>query len=189
MHDNLVMHRFIVLNNRYNHRPAIPQKPMTTTIILILDRRRMKKGDLYPICLQLNHKNTKLYMNLKDNVAEVFWDQQNQKVLNGAQVFPNVGYVNSHIQGKKTDATRFIAMQEQTGELDMLSPADSNSGFRINQYELHFPFTLIPSSCNSVNMGSKAMQRCMRGPNLFLGTMSLKKLIAFIAMRKVNTGH
>ena len=74
---------------------------MNTTIILVLDKRRIKKDDLYPICLLLNHKNTKLYLNLKDNVAAGFWDQKNQKVQNGAPVSPNVGYVNNHIQGKK----------------------------------------------------------------------------------------
>jgi hypothetical protein len=73
MHDDFIMHRFTVLNNHHDKRHAIPQKPMTTTIILILDRRRMKKGELYPICRLLNHKNTKLYINMKDNVAEAFW--------------------------------------------------------------------------------------------------------------------
>jgi integrase/recombinase XerD len=97
---------------------------MNTTLILVLDKRRIKKGDLYPICLLLNHKNTKLYINLKDSVAEEFWDQKNQKVLNGANVFPNVGWVNNHIQGKKTDANRLLSVLEETGELSQLSPID-----------------------------------------------------------------
>jgi len=97
---------------------------MNTTLLLILDKRRIKKGDLYPICLLLNHKNTKLYINLKDNVAKDFWDQKNQKVLSNAKVFPNVGWVNNHIQGKKTDATRLIAFLDETGELAQLSPIE-----------------------------------------------------------------
>ena len=56
--------------------------------------------------------------------ATEFWDQKNQKVLNGAPIRPSVSYVNNHISGKKTDAIRLIALLEQNGELNNLSPVE-----------------------------------------------------------------
>jgi len=111
---------------------------VNTTVILVLDRRRVKKGDLYPICLLLNHKGTKLYLNLKDSVATKFWDQQNQKVLNGAPVSPNVSWVNNHVQGKKTDAIRLISLLEQTGELAQLSPMELKQRIRNKSHRASF---------------------------------------------------
>ncbi len=93
----------------------------------MLDRRREKKGGLYSICLVINFKGSRSYINLKRSIASEFWDQANGKVLKGTKVVSFITSVNEYIHGKLTDAQRIVTGLDLAGELDQLSHAELKS--------------------------------------------------------------
>lgn len=97
---------------------------MAIPVILMLDRRRKMKNNNYRICLVINFKGSRSYINLGRSVTEDFWDQEAGKVLKGAKVSSTVQAVNDFIQGKLMDARRLIEQLDLTGELAQLSHSE-----------------------------------------------------------------
>ena len=97
---------------------------METKVLLTLDKRKKLKNGTYPISLALYHHEMKSYINLREYVVTDFWDQENGKILKGADVFPSLNWVNEKITGKKVDANRIIKSLEESNILKMLSHVD-----------------------------------------------------------------
>jgi integrase len=100
---------------------------MASIVFLMLDRRRVKKGDLYSVCLVISYKGSRSYINLKRSVAEDFWDQENGKVLKGAKLSTSLKSVNEYLHGKLTDAQRIVTSLDLSGELEQMSHAELKS--------------------------------------------------------------
>ena len=100
---------------------------MASIVFLMLDRRRVKKGGLYPVCLVISFKGSRSYINLKRSVDKDFWDQKNGKVLKGAKVVGTLSSVNDYIHGKLTDAQRIVTSLDLAGELNQMSHTELKS--------------------------------------------------------------
>jgi integrase len=100
---------------------------MASIVFLMLDRRREKKGGLYPICIVISFQGSRSYINLKRSVGEDFWDQKAGKVLKGAKVVGTLSSVNDYIHGKLTDAQRIITSLDLAGELEQMSHSELKS--------------------------------------------------------------
>ncbi len=147
------------------NNPKIAPFTMASIVILMLDRRRKNKDGLYPICLVINFKRTRSYVNLQRSVDPDFWDQHSGKIKNGAKVTPSPAEVNSVIHSRLTDAQRIVSSLDLGGELADMTHAELKSRIEnksklasfslyldriINEYKKHGHFGQA-----SIYMGAK----------------------------------
>jgi len=99
-------------------------KPSTK---IILDKRRAKNDDTYPLSLRVTHKRIPLYITLGYSVDSKHWDQASQSVTSECKKYKNLTRVNNEIQSKRIEADKIIDLLSITGELEKLSAAELKS--------------------------------------------------------------
>lgn len=98
-----------------------PLKPSTK---IVLDKRRAKKDNTYPLSLRITHKRCPLNITLQYAVDEKDFDTVNQTVSSECKKYKNLTRVNNDIQSKRIEADKIIELLTVTGEIDKLSPAE-----------------------------------------------------------------
>jgi integrase/recombinase XerD len=94
---------------------------MSTIVSLILDRRSEKKDGTQPLCLMLNFKKKRSYINLGRSVASRYWSQESERITKGANVKPSPGSWNDFLQGKLNEAQAIVNLASEQGILDQLT--------------------------------------------------------------------
>lgn len=97
---------------------------MNTNIVVSLDTRRLKSGDVYPLVLRLGHNARTTTIPLKINLPEKDWDEQSRKVRKTYIGTETVTRLNNIIQKKKADAMDIILKLHETGQLAKLSVSE-----------------------------------------------------------------
>ncbi len=94
---------------------------MNTNIVVSLDTRRSKKGDLYPLVLRLGHNERTTTIPLKISLSKKDWDEQARKVKKTYVGAESVSRINNIIQKNKSDAMDIILKLQESDQLARLS--------------------------------------------------------------------
>ncbi len=88
---------------------------------ILLDKRRSKDDNSFPVILRLliNRKSTSISLNL--SLPEKAWDDKNQCIKSGYKGIENVSRLNNSIFKKRTHAMDVLLKLDETGKLDTLS--------------------------------------------------------------------
>lgn len=125
---------------------------MNTNIVVSLDTRRSKKGDLYPLVLRLGHNERTTTIPLKISIAKNDWDEQTRKVKKTYVGTESVSRINNIIQKNKADAMDIILKLQESQQLARLSVVEVRD--RIVKKNTSTSFFTYASQCIEELKGS-----------------------------------
>ena len=106
------------------HITSIIRIMKKATVKLVLDTRRTKQDNTYPIVLRITHKQLTRYITTEYSVASDDWDDSGQSVKITSKRFRNITRVNNHLHTKLLDASDIITKLNASGEIEKMSVND-----------------------------------------------------------------
>jgi len=97
---------------------------MKTTVIILLDPRRPKNDDSYPISLRIIHKRMPIYINTGFSVIKEHWDEKLLQITKECKKYARLVLTNNTIRQKLIDASEIIEDLNKTGEIEKLTPTE-----------------------------------------------------------------
>ena len=94
---------------------------MTTNVYIILDKRRKKADDTYPISFRLIHKRKSTTIPTGYAVEEKFWDDSKLKVKRGTSSIANITGFNVLLKKRENELLEKIIELDKNGELERIS--------------------------------------------------------------------
>lgn len=111
---------------------------MGFTVKIILDKRRKKKDDTFPliIIMTVNRRNTTI--NLGISLEEKDWDEKNFKIKRSYKGVNNVSRLNNMIQKERSKLMDFLFRMEDEGKIDQMSTAELKAKYQNKQGKVTF---------------------------------------------------
>lgn len=97
---------------------------MATTPKLILDLRRMKKDNTYPIALRITHQRVPIYIIYEYSVKPEDWNDVGFYIEKSCKKYSDLSRINNFLTKQRVAAVDTIDKLKTSGELENLSPAD-----------------------------------------------------------------
>ena len=94
---------------------------MATSIYIVLDKRRKKSNNSYPIIFRLIHNRKPTTIKSGYSIEEKFWDEKNLKAKRGSKLIPNVVEFNLRLKKRESSYVEKIIELKDKGLLDDLS--------------------------------------------------------------------
>jgi len=94
---------------------------MATSIYIVLDKRRKKSNNSYPIIFRLIHNRKPTTIKSGYSIEEKFWDEKNLKAKRGSKLIPNVAEFNLRLKRKESNYVEKIVELEDKGLLNSIS--------------------------------------------------------------------
>jgi hypothetical protein len=144
---------------------------------LILDTRRKKKDETYPIKLIIRQKSSMAYISTKYSIPEKFWD--NGRIKRGCPNIENLRIANNKLASLLLDADDYIDQLEHKNKLDRLNAkqiADyiknggksNNSNISFNEYLFNYLNEIkSPSTREKYEFTLKAVEKFTNGEITF----------------------
>ncbi len=94
---------------------------MSVIAKIILDRRRPRRNNTYPLYLRIWFKRSNFNISLGYTIFPDDWDEANEQVKKSYTMVSNITRLNNYIAKQKTNAYDVITQLQDKGELDGLS--------------------------------------------------------------------
>ena len=91
---------------------------------IILDHRRMRRNNTYPLYLRVWFKRTNINISLGYTIPGDDWDDTNERVLKSCTLVSNITRLNNYLAKQKTNAYDIITQLQDRGELSSLSAGE-----------------------------------------------------------------
>lgn len=91
---------------------------------IILDRRRPRRNNTYPLYLRVWFKRTNINISMGYTISEDDWDDTNERVLKSCTLVSNITRLNNYLAKQKTNAYDVITQLQDRGELTSLSAGE-----------------------------------------------------------------
>ncbi len=88
---------------------------------IILDQRRSKRNETYPLYLRIWFKRSNISIPLGYNIKEEDWDEIHEEVKKSSTVVNNLTRLNNYLAKQKTNAYDVITQLQDSGDIDGLS--------------------------------------------------------------------
>ena len=103
------------------------------TVKLILDKRRKKANDTYPIVIRVTKSRITRYIFTEYSVIEADWNPEEQAVKMTSKQYRNVTRVNNHLHQQLLDAADNITKLNSTGEIQRMKVNDVRYNIASNE--------------------------------------------------------
>ena len=97
---------------------------MNTSIRLVLDKRRPRKDNTYPIALRLIHNRQTTHMALGYSILEKDWNKTTGEIKKSCKTIGGVNRANELILSKRSEAKTLITDLERSGDLARVTISD-----------------------------------------------------------------
>ncbi len=97
---------------------------MNTSVKLVLDQRRSRKDNTYPVALRLIHNRQTTHVTLGYSILAKDWNAGTGEIKNSCKTVGGVNRANELILNKRSEAKTLITDMERSGELARLSISD-----------------------------------------------------------------
>lgn len=112
------------------------------TVKLILDKRRKKANDTYPIVIRVTKNRITRYIFTEYSVIEADWNPDEQAIKMTSKQYRNVTRVNNHLHQQLLDASDNITKLNSSGEILQMKVNDVRHNIASNEESASFkPFT------------------------------------------------
>ena len=99
-------------------------KNMATKIRLMIDKRRQKKDDTYPIVFKIYHNRIRTTIKTDYSVEEKFWDKNALEIDEKAKNIKNIKTVNKILKDKEARIRKIIVQLDDDNTLANLTMSD-----------------------------------------------------------------
>jgi len=97
---------------------------MNTSVRLVLDKRRSRRDNTYPVALRLIHNRQTTHMALGYSILEKDWNKTSSEIKKSCKTVGGVNQANELILSKRSEAKTLITDMERSGDLARLSISD-----------------------------------------------------------------
>lgn len=97
---------------------------MATNIKIILDERRAKKDNTYPLVLRILRNRKSISIPLGYSFLKKDWSEKEEKVRKSCNIVTNITRLNNYLHKQRTYAYDVINSLEDSGEIERLSISD-----------------------------------------------------------------
>ncbi|QGY44855.1 tyrosine-type recombinase/integrase [Maribellus comscasis] len=111
---------------------------MASNVKIILDTRRQKSDQTYPLILRFIHNRKSVSMPLGYSMQETDWDTDKCIVLKSYKGVSNISRLNNWIQKQRVNAMDIINKLQDTGEIDRMSITEIKSRIVHNRSSVTF---------------------------------------------------
>lgn len=111
---------------------------MASTVKIILDTRRSKSNQTYPLILRFIHNRKSVSMPLGYSILQTDWDEEKCFVLKSYKGISNISRLNNWIQKQRVNAMDIINKLQDTGEIERMSITEIKARIVHNRSEVTF---------------------------------------------------
>ncbi len=94
---------------------------MTAIAKIVLDRRRPRRNNTFPLYLRIWFKRSNFNISLGYTISTNDWDETNERVKKSCTLVSNITRLNNYIAKQRTNAYDVITQLQDKGELENLS--------------------------------------------------------------------
>ena len=111
---------------------------MASNVKIILDTRRSKSDQTYPLILRFIHNRKSVSMPLGYSILQTDWDEEKGFVLKSYKGISNISRLNNWIHKQRVNAMDIINKLQDTGEIERMSITEIKARIVHNRSEVTF---------------------------------------------------